>query len=344
MALGLLGSACRDESLEVKRSPPADEVWYGVGFASGGEVVVFDVQTGAVTSSAEGGGGTPRDVAVDVWGSRVWVLEENEEASGGEIRVCPLQEGAVGACAHAAWVDGGAAMFATHEGLWVFEHATYGSRWKVLREGTIAKGVHAPRPASIWREGARMEALSYGVADDELTRLSGTLTEDGLVVTMGPNLGAPTILPPTARFMPTSGETGLLWDVAGRDLAVRRVLAEGAEAAEALGVGPGIERIEAVERLGGAALVLSTNTLWIAEMGAGDVVTSVTGVALGGEVRRAGTFFSRDLATAGDRALVATDQGVRAIVVEKDGGSVFLDERFEGSQLRGPLEVVRAAN
>ncbi|TKD12773.1 hypothetical protein [Polyangium fumosum] len=328
----------------MKRISSTEEAWYGVGFGLQGEVVVFEGKTGAVTSSAEGGGGTPRDVAVDPGASRVWVLEENEDASGGEIRVCPLDAGAVGACAHAAWVDGGAALFATDEGLWVFEQGTYGPRWKVLREGTIAKGVYAPRPASVWREGDRMEVLSYGVNEDRLTRMSGMLTENGLVVTTGLDLGAPALQPPTARFAPLSAESGLLWDVVGGDVAAREVGAEGAGAAVMLGVGPGIERIEAAAVLGGAALVLSTNTLWVVEMAQENGGFDVTAVALGGEVRRAGTFFSRDLATAGDRALVATDQGVRAIMVEKDGGPVFLDERFEGSSLRGPLWVGRAAN
>ncbi|MDI1428257.1 hypothetical protein [Polyangium sorediatum] len=328
----------------MKRISSTEEAWYGVGFGLQGEVVVFEGKTGAVTSSAEGGGGTPRDVAVDPGASRVWVLEENEDASGGEIRVCPLDAGAVGACAHAAWVDGGAALFATDEGLWVFEQGTYGPRWKVLREGTIAKGVYAPRPASVWREGDRMEVLSYGVNEDRLTRMSGKLTENGLVVTTGLDLGAPALQPPTARFVPLSAESGLLWDVVGGDVAAREVGAEGAGAAVMLGVGPGIERIEAAAVLGGAALVLSTNTLWVVELGKENGGFDVTAVALEGEVRRAGTFFSRDLATAGDRALVATDQGVRAIMVEKDGGPVFLDERFEGSSLRGPLWVGRAAN
>ncbi|MRG94170.1 hypothetical protein [Polyangium spumosum] len=320
------------------------EMWYVVGFGVGGEVQVFDAATGAVTSAAEGGGGTPRDVTVAPDGSRLWVLEENEDASGGEIRVCPLHEGAVGACAHAAWVDGGAALFATNEGLWVFEQATYGPRWKVLREGKIAKGAYAPRPASAWREGERIEVLSYGVNDDTLMRVSGTLAGDEVIVTVGQTLGAPSIEPPTARFVPTSSEAGLLWDVAGGDLAVRRVNAAGAGQAEVLGVGPGIERIEAAEVLGGAALVLSTNTLWIATLGEEDVVLGVTEVGLEGRVRRAGTFFSRDLCVAGDRALVATDQGVHAIVVEKGGGSAFLDEGFEGGLLRGPLTALRRAD
>ncbi|MDI3286409.1 hypothetical protein [Polyangium sp. 15x6] len=328
----------------MKHISPADEVWYGVGFGLNGEVVVFDGKTGAVTSSAEGGGGTPRDVTVDPDGARLWVLEENEDASGGEIRVCALDAGAVGPCQHAAWVDGGAALFAADEGLWVFEQATYGPRWKVLREGTIAKGVYAPRPASVWREGDRVEVFSYGVSDDRLTRLSATMTEGGLVVTTGLDLGEPALAPPTARFVPLSAESGLLWDVVEGDVAMRKVDAEGAEAAVMLGVGPGIERIEAAEVLSGAALVLSTNTLWVVEPGEENGGPSASAVALGGKVRRAGTFFSRDLVTAGDRALVATDQGVRAIVVEKDGGSVFLDDRFDGSSLRGPLLVVRAAN
>lgn len=338
-------SACREQDpLEVKHISPAEEVWYGVGFGLNGEVVVFDGKTGAVMSSAEGGGGTPRDVTVDPDGARLWVLEENEDASGGEIRACPLGAGTVGPCAHAAWVDGGAALFATDEGLWVFEQSTYGPRWKVLREGTIAKGVHAPRPASVWREGDRVEVLSYGVRDDRLTRLSGTMTENGLVVTTGLDLGAPALLPPTARFVPLSAESGLLWDVAGGDVAMRKVDAAGAEAAVALGVGPGITRIEAAAVIGEAALVLSTNTLWVVKLGEENGGLGVASVALAGEVRRAGTFFSRDLVTAGDRALVATDQGVRAIVVEKDDGSVFVEDSFDGSQLRGPLLVVRAAN
>ncbi|MDI1447393.1 hypothetical protein [Polyangium sp. 6x1] len=328
----------------MKRISSTDEVWYGVGFGLAGEVVVFDAETGAVRSSAEGGGGTPRDMAVDPDGSRLWVLEENEDASGGEIRVCPFDEGAVGACAHAAWVDGGGALFATNEGLWVFEHATYGSRWKVLREGTIAKGVHAPRPASVWREGDRVEVLSYGVDDDRLIRMSGTLTENGLVVATGLDLGSPGERPPTARFVPLSADSGLLWDVVGGDVALRKVGAEGAEEAVMLGVGPGIDRIEAAAVLSGAAIVLSTNTSWIVQLGEENEVLGVTAVALEGEVRRAGTFFSRDLATVGDRALVATDQGVRAILVEKEGKAAFLDDRFDGSRLRGPLLVVRASN
>jgi len=111
-----------------------------VGFTSLGEVVVFDGQTGEIKSQVEGGGGTPRDVAMDPWRKGVWVFEENEDGSGGEIRFCPLEKafGKANAkvlptvlrpCTHAVWVDGLAALLSTEDGLWVFEDGIGGARF-----------------------------------------------------------------------------------------------------------------------------------------------------------------------------------------------------------------------
>src|SRR5689334_1290083 len=44
-----------------------------VAFTSLGQVVVFDGQTGEIKSAVPGGGGTPRDVAMDPWRKGVWV-------------------------------------------------------------------------------------------------------------------------------------------------------------------------------------------------------------------------------------------------------------------------------
>src|SRR5690349_16163272 len=82
--------ACRTESFDPKGSIPSDRhPRQAIGFTVTGDVALFDVDSGVVKNTAEGGGGTPRDVTLDPEG-RVWVFEENEEGSGGEIRVCAL--------------------------------------------------------------------------------------------------------------------------------------------------------------------------------------------------------------------------------------------------------------
>jgi hypothetical protein len=72
-------------------------------------------------------------------------------------------------------------------------------------------------------------------------------------------------------------------------------------------------------------------------------VENVASVWLDGEVRRSLLFFSRDLAVTTNRAFVATNRGVRAIGLEKSGGTAFglRDERFVGTELRGPLDIIR---
>ncbi len=353
LVVGVLG--CRQETLgraSVEKGETASEgPAFVVGFTSSGDAAVFDGRTGAITSSAAGGGGTARDVAVDPWRRGVWVFEENEDGSGGEIRFCPLEKefgGAddsapkLGECAHAAWVDGLAALFAAREGLWVFEDGVAGPRWKVLREGFVAVGIHAPRPASLWTEGERTNVLSYGFHDDRLLKHSAVFGEFAPVVTDEFDWGEPLGYPPTTRYVSQSDDAGLLFDANGGDVVVRRVMGKHVGPPTMLGVAGQVDRIEAAAMVGACALVLGTDTLWIVAVDDGGV-ENVASVWLDGDVRRSLMFLSRDLAVTTNRAFVATNRGVRAIGLEKGAATAFgiHDERFVGTELRGPLDIIQ---
>lgn len=336
-----------DPAALVEKDVPEDpDSWYAVGFSPEGAVVVFDPATGAERGKTPGGGGLARDVVVDPSGS-LWVIEENEDASGGEVLRCGFASASFGPCLHAAWVDGVAASWATEAGLWVFEDGPAGSRFKVLRDGMVAQGVAAPRPSSIWPEASGIGMLSYGPSDDALERLSATFGPAGIVIEQKPVVwGKPLGFPPTTRFVPTSAEDGLLWDVAASDVALRRVFGAEAAGVELLGVAPLAPRIEAAAALSGdaegAVFVVSTERAWAVRVGP-DRIEEVAPVELSGSVRRALSFFSRDLVVLGARAFVATNQGVRAFDVETTdtGVRAFRDERFDGDALRGPLAAFR---
>ncbi|MBK9260988.1 MAG: hypothetical protein IPM54_14410 [Polyangiaceae bacterium] len=326
-----------------------------VGFTKAGDVAVFDGQTGEIKSSVEGGGGTPRDVAVDPWREGVWVYEENEDASGGEIRFCKLENtfgeanggrGVLHSCEHTAWVDGVAALLPAREGLWVFEDGIGGARWKVLGTGTITPSVSAPRPASVWMEGERVEALSYGFYGDQLVKVGAIFGGAGPTIVEQFDWGTPAGYPPTARYARLSHDAGLLFDAAGGTLTVRRVTGGEIGLPRVIDVGIQVSRVEAALAVGASTLVLGTDALWIVEADESGVEL-MSGLWLNGDVRVSDLFFSRDLLVTQDRAFVATDRGVRAIVLEKDGDVVvnaFLDELFVGEWFRGPLDVVRGTS
>jgi hypothetical protein len=276
-------------------------------------------------------------VAVDA-ARRVWVLEEEEE--GGEIRVCPLagEPPALGGCAHWVWVDGVAALWPMPGAMVVFEDG-YGPRWKVLRDdGAPAKGVWSPRPASVWAEGTTLHALTYGADGAVLEQRSATI--GGAPVPSGTALwGVPATDPPTARFTAFE-DGGVLVDVAFGDVVLRWVEADAAGAAMPLGVGPAIARVEAAAALEGAVIALTSDRAVIAAMENGKPVGSAS-VALPEGVRPEKLFFSRDLLVTGpDRALVATDEGVVAIGVQRTAAGVTASRDGHFGDLRGPLAAV----
>gem|GEM_PF-4796086 len=327
-----------------------------VGFTSSGAMVVFDGQTGEVKSLAQGGGGRPRDVAVDPWRTGVWVFEENEDASGGEIRFCGLEkvfgegnrdaETVLRPCEHAVWVDGLAALLPTRAGLWVFEDGIGGARWKMLQAGKVNASASAPRPASIWVEGERIEALSYGFEGNRLLKYAATFEHNAPEVLAEFDWGASEGYPPTARYARSSHDAGLLFDAVNHALTVRRVSDGQMGAPAVVDVGGGLTRLEAAEVVGESALVLATESLWIVTLDGG-IVEAMTSVWLDGEVRSSQMFFSRDMLVMPTHAFVATDRGVRAVVLEKDGDAVLhgrIDEQFVGAGLRGPLDVIRGGS
>ncbi|HRI66996.1 MAG TPA: hypothetical protein PK156_22280 [Polyangium sp.] len=322
-----------------------------VGFTETGRVVVFDGQNGNVLSTATGGGGTPRDIAVDRWRKGVWVFEENDDASGGEVRFCPL-ENAFGAsnmdnvqlqpCAHAVWIDGLAAMWPTEAGLWIFEYGIGGSRWKILRSGEATPSVSAPRPASIWLENGEIEALSFGFQNDRLQVFRGTFGQTGPEVTQKFDWGKPFGYPPMARYARLGCDAGLLFDALSNTLTVRRVENGEPGLPMTIDVGMPVSRIEAATGLGTSALVLGKDALWIVTTHDADVEL-MAGLWLHGDVRESPLFFSRDLLVTPSRAFVGTDRGVRAIAMENDGPAlvnVYLEEEFVGDELRGPLDAL----
>ena len=325
-----------------------------VGFTSLGAVVVFDGQTGEIKSTAEGGGGTPRDVAVDPWRKGVWVFEENEDASGGEIRFCKL-ENAFGAmkptskaivlrpCEHVVWIDGSAAFLPMENGLWVFEDGIGGSRWKVLGLGKATASVSAPRPMSIWSENGEIEAFTYGFQNDQLRLLYADIGQTAPEVLQEFDWGGLDGYPPTARYAWMSSDAGLLFDAVSNALTVRRVTGGETGLTKTIDVGIPVSRIEVATGVGSSALVLGKDALWIVEARAGDVKL-MTGLWLNGDVRDSPLFFSRDMFVAPNRAFVGTDRGVRAVGLENDNEVVinaFLDEQFVGEELRGPLDGIR---
>lgn len=326
-----------------------------VGFSAMGEVVVFDGLTGAIESSVPGGGGTPRDVAMDPWRKGVWVFEENADASGGEIRFCPLEKvfgtkkahalpKVLRPCEHAVWIDGLAAMLPMEDGLWVFEDGIGGSRWKVLRSGAIGTSTSAPRPVSISVQNAEIAAFSMGFQTDQLLMLHGDFGSSGPEVTQEYDWGQPLGYPPTSRYAWLTYDAGLLFDAVSNALTVRRVKGGEMGVPTALDVGVPVQRIEAAVGLGASAVVLGTNALWIVEA-RDSGVELMTGLWLHGDVRESPLFFSRDLLVTENRAFVGTDRAVRAVGLENNGEIVtnaFLDEQFVGEGLRGPLDRVRS--
>lgn len=325
-----------------------------VGFTSLGAVVLFDGQTGELKSTAEGGGGTPRDVAVDPWRKGVWVFEENEDASGGEIRFCPLiksfgvaksapQTMELRPCEHEVWIDGSAALLPTKDGLWVFEDGIGGPRWKVLRSGQVLPSASAPRPVSIWVDNGEIDVFSYGFQHDRSLMLHADMGHAGPEVFQQFDWGGLDGYPPTARYAWLSRDAGLLFDAVSNALTVRRVVGGETGLTKTIDVGIPVSRIEAAAVVGSSALVLGKDALWIVEARAGDVKL-MAGLWLNGDVRDSPLFFSRDMFVAADRAFVGTDRGVRAVGLENDGDvviSAFLDEQFVGEGLRGPLDGIR---
>jgi len=306
-----------------------------VGFDPQGAVVVFDAFTGEEKSRAEGGGGKPRDVSVDAAGE-VWIFEENEEASGGEIRKCFWSGEAIGSCGHLVWVDGAAAMLATDGGLWVFEDGPAGPRWKVFREGEAFRGAFAPRPRAVREEAGLIEALTYGASGDHLEVWRAAPRKDASPLMERFDLDAPLGFPATARLS-FGVEENLLWDVTAGALLARRVKEQHVMAP--IGLGVEASRIEAVAAIDGGFVVLTPAEAWIVrgvDRPDEPFAVSTFKLSLPGCVSEASLFFSRDLLSLGDRALVATDRGVFSIDVE----NVTRDESFAGDALRGPLGLV----
>ena len=328
-----------------------------VGFTSLGEVVIFDGRTGDIQSTVAGGGGVPRDVAMDPWREGVWVYEENADASGGEIRFCPLErlrvQGQASAlpmllrpCEHAVWIDGNAAVLPMAEGLWVFEDGIGGPRWKVLRDDGVLPSMSAPRPASISVQNGEIEAFSWGVQNDRQVLLRANLGFQGPEVTEAFDGGKPSGYPPTARYAWVSHDAGLIFDAVSKALTVRRVTAAETGLAMVIDVGMPVSRIEAVATAGRSTLVLGTDALWIVETHEGPEpgVEFMAGLWLHGDARDSSLFFSRELLVTPERAFVGTDRGVRAVALENDGGAIvnaYMDEEFVGAGIRGPLDAVR---
>lgn len=335
-----------------------------VGFTKTGDVVIFDGMTGEISSSAEGGGGRPSDVAMDPWRNVVWVFEENEDGSGGEIRFCPLRNTFDGMnaadqppdlqpCEHSAWIDGLARLLPMKEGLWVFEDGIGGARYKVIARPEITPSVSGPRPASIWTRNGEIEVFSYGFQNDRLQLSNASFTSTGPSILQTFDWGEPLGFPPTARYAWLSHDAGLLFDAASNFLTVRRMVQGEMGVPLTIDVGMPVSRIEAAVNVGASTFVLGKDALWI--LTRGDAQSSMTegnvefvaGLWLHGDVRQSSLFFSRDLLVTPNRVFVGTDRGVRAVGLEYDKDAanslinVFYDEQFVGEVLRGPLDEVR---
>jgi len=334
-----------------------------VGFTKMGAVVIFDGLTGDMLSSAEGGGGRPSDVAMDPWRNGVWVFEENEDGSGGEIRFCPLKKAfglenqtelgtELQPCEHSVWVDGLATLLPTKDGLWVFEDGIGGSRYKLIARPEITPSISAPRPASLWLKDGEIEIFSYGFQNDRLRLFQTNFTPMGPSATMSFDWGEPLGYPPTARYAWLSRDAGLLFDAASNALTVRRVVQGEIGVPLTIDVGMPVSRIESAVNVGASTFVLGKDALWIVTGGpfqpplTESDVEFVAGLWLHGDVRESSLFFSRDLLVTPNRVFVGTDRGVRAVGLENDSSAesavinVFYDEQFVGEVLRGPLDMV----
>jgi hypothetical protein len=233
----------------------------------------------------------------------------------------------------------------------VFEDG-YGPRWRLLRaDGMPSASVFGPRPASIATGllpggGFRVAALTYGVEDDEADIRVAEIgpTGIGTPVTV-PVLVPPIASPPAARWVESAGG-GQLVDAANGDVWITPFAGSGWPSWMPVGVGPGVTRVEQVAAFSGgdrlALLTTGTVDLVVASLGPGGAPQCAAALDLPGEVSKAPLFFARGLATVNaNRLLVATSSGVFAVTVSDDcPPSLAIDPDFEGSALRGPLDML----
>ncbi len=329
-----------------------------VAWTAEGALAVLDGRTGALRAQA-----SPtdllgeRDLSYDPQNERVFVFESDADDQWGEITHYAISTDTGGSLSfgprvHRAWVDGTAKLLASPFGVVVFEMG-YGERWKTLLDtGTQVASLLQPVPASAWIHGTSasptISALAYGDMGAQ-RRVDAPLSPDALGPAVSTLLPVPvTSSPPTARLIPAPLRSGaVLLDVAGDQLVIR--LSSGGAVSSATmtqlpASGLGIEDAAALEG-GEIVLVLLSgeSQLLALELDPDAEILSQYTLPLPGEVRQATRFVSRDLAVlSSGRALVATSEGVFAIVVNRStkGVELSFDDGFDGTLFRGPLAAI----
>jgi len=325
-----LGSAPPGPSVVAVPDPP----W--LAFDTLDRPVVFDPTTGAVVASGPALAAVERDITYDPW--------------TGDVAVFTSPEGEGGVVQHLSWpslsptgepfaIDGRVELWFGPEGLWLFEQS-YGERWRRIRRDEQWEPSWPLRPpSSLWSR----DSPAFGALVDDggqATLLGIDPTASAVPSTATP---LPGIVPSVgaARATPLPDGVAIAWTVAG-GIQICVLDDEGAVVHDrALGL-PGVVRQ--------AATLTTPRGPWIAlalEAQPTQVVAlDPYGEALSQPFELDGSLdpdehVDRRLSAEGSRLLVATSQGVSALILEVGSATLSRDEAFVGDQLRGPLATRR---
>lgn len=338
---------------------PRKETAAVAGWNGEGDPVLFDTATGSVLAVAPGAGlDGGRDLVVDVWLSRLLVREGGTGSAPGEIASYPVVEVgsglSLGPRKHEAWLDGPARLVASPFGAVVLGGDLGGEPawWLLSSPGAPSLAAYSPLPASLATlllpDGRlRVTALTHGASGDAADMRVALVDAGGVSAPVTVPLPvAPVSAPLSARWAEVAGG-GQIIEAAGGDVVVSTFAGGGWPPWMAAGVGPGIQRVEqAVSFAGGerlALLVSGAADVVILGVGAGGAPECAAALDLPGAPEPAGPSLARGLVVVGpERVLAATQGGVFLVAISGDcPPSLAVDPGFDGSGLRGPIDVLR---
>lgn len=342
---------------------PRKETAVVAGWNGEGDPVLFDTATGSVLAVAAGAGlDGGRDLVVDVWLSRLLVREGGAEGAPGEIASYPVVEGSsglsLGPRKHEARVDGPARLVASPFGAVVLggdlgeDLGGEPAWWLLSSSGAPSLAAYSPLPASVTTRllpdgRLRVTALTHGASGDAADMRVALVDAGGVSAPVTVPLPvSPVSAPLSARWAEVAGG-GQIIEAAGGDVLVSTFAGGGWPPWMAAGVGPGIERVEqAVSFAGGerlALLVSGAADVVILGVGAGGAPECAAALDLPGAPEPAGPSLARGLVVVGpERVLAATQGGVFLVAISGDcPPSLAVDPGFDGSGLRGPIDVLR---
>lgn len=338
---------------------PRKETAVVAGWNGEGDPVLFDTATGSVLAVAPGAGlDGGRDLVVDVWLSRLLVREGGTKGAPGEIASYPVVEGrsgySLGPRKHEAWVGGPSRLVASPFGAVVLGGDLGGEPawWLLSSSGAPSLAAYSPLPASVTTSlladgRLRVTALTHGASGDAADMRIALVDAGGVSAPVTvPLPGSPVSVPLSARWAEVAGG-GQIIEAAGGDVVVSTFAGSGWPPRMGAGVGPGIERVEQAvsfadgERL--ALLVSGVADVVILGVGAGGAPECAAALDLPGAPEPAGPSLARGLVVVGpERVLAATQGGVFLVAISAAcPPSLAVDPGFDGSGLRGPIDVLR---